>query len=423
MQYKGKAILTSYKKRVVITGLGVISPIGIGKDQYWQSLSEGKTGFKPITLFDTSDLKVKIGGEIAGFNPVDILGKKGLIDLDRSTTLLSSATKFALEDSQIDLSNINSPVTGISIGTTFGSLNSLSQFDRQSLEEGPNFVNASRFPNTVVNSPASRVAIRYGVKGPNATISTGFCASIDALDYAIHCINANRADRVIVGAVEEMCFQTFFGFYRLGYLSGLNNDKEPLSCPFDKRRDGIIFSEGSAVFILEDLKKAEERKANIYAEVLGVGSNFDPFRLDKFNPKGTGIVEAIKLALTNASLKSDDIDCVFANANSTQDADAVETKAIKEVFGDKALKIPITAIKSMIGESFSSSGAMAVAAALGSISKDFIPPTVNLEEKDPMCDLDYVPNKARKQNLGKVMINSFGPNGANSVLIIGKHKG
>jgi len=411
-----------HRKRVVITGLGVVSPIGIGKNQYWQSLSEGKSGFKPITLFDTSSLKVKIGGEITEFNPVDILGKKGLIDLDRATTLLLSATKFALEDSQIDLSSINSPITGISIGTTFGSLNSLSQFDRQSLEEGPNFVNASRFPNTVVNSPASRVAIRYGVKGPNATISTGFCAATDALDYAVHCVNSDRVDRIIVGAVEEMCFQTFFGFYRLGYLSGLSNN-EPLSCPFDKRRDGVIFSEGSAVFILEDLKKAEERKANIYAEVLGVGSDFDPFRLDKFNPNGTGIIEAMKLALTNAGLKPDDISCIFANANSTQDADTVETSAIKEVFGAKASEIPITAIKSMIGESFSSSGALAIAAALGSITKDFIPPTINLKEKDPMCDLDYVPNKARAQKLDKIMINSFGPNGANSVLIIGRYKG
>jgi len=410
------------KKRVVITGLGVISPIGIGKDQYWQSLSEGKSGFKPITLFDTSDLKVKIGGEITEFNPVDILGKKGLIDLDRATTLLSSATKFALEDSQIDISNINFPTTGISVGTTFGSLNSLSKFDRQSLEEGPNFVNASRFPNTVVNSPASRVAIRYGIKGPNSTISTGFCAAIDALDYAIHCVNSNRADRIIVGAVEEVCFQTFFGFYRLGYLSGLNNDKGPLACPFDKRRDGIIFSEGSAVLILEDLKTAEGHNANIYAEVLGIGSNFDPFRLDKFNPKGTGIVEAMKLALDNANLKSNDIDCIFANANSTQDADVVETEAIKEVFGTQASKIPITAIKSMIGETFSSSGALAITAALGSIKEDFIPPTVNLEERDPMCDLDYVPNIARKQKIDKVMINSFGPNGANTVSIIGRYQ-
>lgn len=410
-----------YKKRVVITGIGIIAPIGIGKEQYWENLNQGKLGFCPITLFDTSDLKVKIGGEITGFNPKDILGKKGLIDLDRATTLLLSATKFALEDSLIDIANINSPKIGISIGTTFGSLNSLSEFDQQSLEEGPNFVNASRFPNTVVNSPASRVAIRYTVKGPNATLSTGFCASIDAVEYAVCCINSNRARRMIAGSVEEMCIQTFLGFYRLGYLAGLKN-KEPLSCPFDKRREGIIFSEGSAVFILEELDSALERKTRIYAEILGIGSNFDPFRLGKFNPEGTGIVEAMESALENASLKAEQIDCIYANANSTRDADFIETKAIKKVFGNQAGRIPVTAIKSMVGESFSAAGGLAAAAAIGSLEKDFIPPIMNLYEKDKECDLDYAAINTRKQRINKIMINSFGPNGANSVLIIGRYQ-
>ena len=408
------------RKRIVITGIGVVSPIGIGKDRYWESLKDGKPGFRSITLFDTSDLEVKTAGEITEFNPKDILGKKGLVDLDRATTLLLSATKFALEDSQIDISNINLPKTGISVGTTFGSLNSLSAFDQQSLDEGPNFVNASRFPNTVINSPASRVAIRYCVKGPNSTLSTGFCASIDALEYAVFCINSGRVKRMILGAVEEMCIQTFLGFYKLGYLSGLNNG-EPISCPFDKRRDGIIFSEGSAVFILEELDSALARKAHIYAEILSAGSNFDPFRLDKFNPKGTGIIDAMESALENANLKPKEIDCIFANANSTKDADLVETKAIKEAFGDLAGRIPVTAIKSMIGESFSVSGGMALAAALASLEKDFIPSTVNLREEDKECDLDYVPNNAKNQKVNKIMIDSFGPNGANSVLIIGRY--
>ena len=408
------------KKRIVITGIGVLSPIGIGKDAYWDSLQKGMSGFRPITLFDTSDLKVKIAGEITEFNPKDILGKKGLVDLDRATTFLLSAAKFALEDSKIDISNINSPRTGISVGTTFGSINSLSEFDRQSLEEGPHFVNPSRFPNTVVNSPASRTAIRYGVKGPNATISTGYCAALDAIDYAIYSMNFNRANRMIVGAVEELCIQTFLGFYQLGYLSGLNNGNQPLSCPFDKRRDGIIFSEGTSVIILEELNSALARKADIYAEILSVGSNFDPFRLHKFNPKGKGIAESMKLALDNAALKPDDIDCIFANANSTQDADLIETKAIKEVFGKASGNIPVTAIKSMVGETFSASGGLATIAALGSMKQDFIPPTVNLKQKDARCDLDYVPDSARRQEIEKVMINSFGPNGSNTVLIVGK---
>jgi len=410
------------KKRIVITGIGVLSPIGIGKDAYWDSLQKGISGFKPITLFDTSDLKVRTAGEITDFNPKDILGKKGLIDLDRATTLLLSAAKFALEDSKIDTSNINLPITGISVGTTFGSINSLSEFDRQSLEEGPHFVNPSRFPNTVINSPASRAAIRYGVKGPNATVSTGYCAALDAIDYAISSINFNRAERMIVGSVEEMCIQTFLGFYQLGYLSGLNNGGEPVSCPFDKRRDGIVFSEGSSVVILEELSSALARKADIYAEIIGIGSNFEPFRLHKFNPKGKGIVESMKLALDNAALKPDDIDCIFANANSTQDADLIETKAIKEVFGKASDNIPVTAIKSMVGETFSASSGLATIAALGSINQDFIPPTINLKEKDPKCNLDYVPDIARRQRVEKVMINSFSPNGANTVLILGRYK-
>lgn len=409
------------KRRIAITGIGVISPIGIGKDAYWDALREGKSGFRPITLFDTSDLKVKIGGEITEFNAKEILGKKGLIDLDRATTLLLAAIKFALEDSRIDTANINTPRTGISVGTTFGSLNSLSEFDRQSLEEGPHFVNPSRFPNTVINSPASRAAIRYGVKGLNSTISTGFCAAIDALEYAVNSINFCRADRIIVGAVEELCIQTFFGFYKWGYLSGLNGAHEPLSCPFDKRRDGIIFSEGATALILEELDSALKRGADIYAEVLGIGSNFDPFSIHKFNPEGAGVIESIKMALDDAELSPNDIDCVFANANSSKDADAVETKAIKQVFGEASYKIPVTAIKSMLGETFSASGGLATAAALGSINIDFLPPTINLDEKDPDCDLDYVPNVARKQKPDKIMINSFGPNGANSVLIIGRY--
>lgn len=411
-----------YRKRIVITGIGVISPIGIGKEPYWQSLSEGKLGFRPVTLFDTSDLKVKTAGEITDFNPKEILGKKGLVDLDRATMLLLVATKFALEDARLEISEDTARNTGISIGTTFGSLNSLSEFDQQSLEEGPHFVNASRFPNTVINSPASRVAIRHAVKGPNSTLSTGFCAAIDALEYAINCINSDRAMTMIAGAVEEMCIQTFLGFYNLGYLVGLNNNHEPISCPFDKRREGIIFSEGSSAIILEDLNLALERNAYIYAEVLGIGSNFDPFRLDKFNPEGTGIAEAMKSALGVANLKPEDIDCIFANANSTQDADFVETKAIKATFGNLADKIPITAIKSMVGESFSASGSLAIAAALGSLEKDFVPATINLQEKDPGCDLDYVPNVSRKQRINKAMINCFGPNGANSVLIIGRYQ-
>jgi 3-oxoacyl-[acyl-carrier-protein] synthase II len=410
------------RKRIVITGIGVISPIGIGKDQYWQGLFEGRSGIRPITLFDTSDLKVKVGGEITEFNPKEFLNGKGLRILDRATTLLNSATKLALEDAQVEIDERNTRQIGVAVGTTFGSLRSISEFDKKSIIAGPRYVNPSTFPNTVINSPAGQVAIRFHIKGFNTTISTGMCSGLDALEYAVDFIKLNRTKIVVIGTVEEMCIQTFLGFYKLNYLSGLNGKPGPISCPFDKRRNGIVFSEGSASILLEDLESARQRKATIYAEILGTGSSFDPFKIHRYNPKGIGMQESMQSALQDANLRPKDINCIFANANSTQDADRIETEAIKGVFGEYAKNIPITAIKSMVGETFSASGGLTVIAALGSINQDFIPPTINYQEKDPDCDLDYVPNKTKTQEVKKVMINSFGPNGANTSLIIGRYK-
>ena len=408
-----------HKKRVVITGIGVISPIGIGKNQYWQSLSEGKHGFKPITLFDTSDLKVKIGGEISNFNPKEILGSQNLMDLDRATLLLLCAAKIAFSDSGLEINESNTRHVGVSIGTTFGNLHSVSSFDRESLREGPQYANPSIFPSTVANSPASRLNIRFGIKGLSSTISTGMCASLDALDYAKDLISLDRVSTVVVGAVEDLSLQTFLGFYALNYLSGMDNDK-PLSCPFDKRRDGIVLSEGAAVMIVEELTTAVSRKARIYAEVLGIGSCFDPARFYNYNPKGKGMTRAMRLALEDANISAKDVSCIFANANSTKDADLIETRAIKEVFDDESYNIPITAIKSSIGEGYSVSGGFATISGCLSLAEDLIPPTINYKEKDENCDLDYVINQPRKKKLSHVMVNTFDPNGANTTLIIGK---
>ena len=402
-----------------MTGIGVMSPIGIGKDQYWQSLSEGRSGFKPITLFGTSDLKVTMGGEISNFNPKEILGPQSLMDLDRATLLLLCAAKIALSDSGLEINESNTRQVGVSIGTTFGSLHSVSSFDRESLREGPQYANPSIFPSTVGNSPASRLNIRYGIKGFSSTISTGMCASLDALDYAKDLISLGRVSTIAVGAVEDLSIQVFLGFYTLNYLSGMNNDK-PLSCPFDKRRNGIVLSEGAVVMIAEELTTAVSRKARIYAEVLGIGSCFDPTRFYNYNPKGEGMMRSMRLALEDANIGPKDVSCIFANANSTKDADLIETRAIKEVFKNKAYDIPVTAIKSSIGETYSVSGGFATIAACLSLAEDLIPPTINYVEKDENCDLDYVINQPRKKKLSNAMINTFGPNGANTTLIIGK---
>lgn len=404
------------KKRVVITGIGVISPIGIGKEQFWQSLFEGKSGFKPITLFDTSDLKVKIAGEVTDFNPKAILGTKGLMDLDRATLLLLSATKLALDDSNFAINESNTHRTGVCIGTTLGSLHSISKFDRESITEGPQYVNPSTFPSTVGNSPASRLNIRFQIKGFSSTISTGMCASLDAIDYARDFFQLDKAETILVGAVEDLSIQTFLGLYKLNYLAGLKG--EAISCPFDKRRNGVIFSEGAVVMIMQLAETAKKNKSHIYGEILGTGSCFDPAKFYKYNPKGAGMIQAMRLALKDAQLKPQDIDCIFANANSTEDADKIEAQAIKAVFGKKVL---VTAVKSTMGESFSAAGGFVSIAALGALNQGIIPATTNLQEKDTACDLDYVINKSRKKDISRVMINAFGFNGANTSIILGRY--
>ncbi|MEW6100887.1 MAG: beta-ketoacyl-[acyl-carrier-protein] synthase family protein [Candidatus Omnitrophota bacterium] len=399
-------------KRVVITGVGVVSSLGIGKEIFWENLFNGRSGFRPITLFDTKDLKVRVGGEITEFNPKTILGEKGLMDLDRATLLLLSAAKLVIDDAQLQINPDNEQCIGVSVGTTFGSLHSISKFDRESLTEGVRYVNPSIFPSTVGNSPASRISVWFKIKGFNSTLSTGMCAALDAIDYARDFIRLGKIDTIIAGSVEDFAIQTFLGFYKLNYLSCE-------STPFDKRRSGIVFSEGATGLLLQELNSAKKAKAKIYAEVLGIGSCFDPARFYKYNPKGDGMKRAMKLALEDAALKPKDIDCIFANANSTKDADRIETQAIKEVFGEHAKKMPVTAVKSMLGESFSVSGGLATVAAIGALNKGLIPATINYLEKDNDCDLDYVPNKARSAKLSKVMINAFGPNGANTSLILG----
>jgi 3-oxoacyl-[acyl-carrier-protein] synthase II len=406
-------------KAVVITGIGILSPIGIGRERFWEALFQGKTGFNKVSLFDTSPFNVHIAGEITDFDPISLLGKKGLRTLDRSTRLVNSAAKLALEDANLSITEGNTHTIGVAIGTTFGSLHSISQFDREGLIEGPKYVNPSHFPNTVLNSPASQVSIRFKIRGFNTTISTGFCASLDAVYYASDFIKLNRADAVLAGGVEELCEETFLGFHNLGCLSGTNGS-EPVSCPFDARRNGLILSEGSAVFILEDKEHALKRGADILADIKGYGNSFDPEANRNFSHKGNGFKNAITTALQDASLNPEDIDYIVSCANSTKGLDRMETNVIKEVFGKHAFNIPVSAIKSMTGESFSASGALSLAAALGAINKGFIPPTVNYLEKDPECDLDYVPNKSRQKKINNVLISAIDPYGQNSVIILGK---
>ena len=404
------------RKNVAITGLGVISPVGTGRKDFWAGLREGRTGFREITLFDTAPFAVKSAGEISGFDPLVHLGKKGLRELDRSTRLLCSAAKLALDDARLLISDDNSDAVGISIGATFGSLHSISQFDRVGLTEGPRYVNPSHFPNTVINSPASQVSIRFGIKGFNTTISNGFCAGLDSLMYASDFLRLKRADTVLAGGVEELCEETFRGFYLLGCLSG-SDGSEPVCCPFDARRNGVILSEGASLLVLEDMHAAQNRGADILAVVLGYGSSFD-----RSGGEGDGLLRAVTAAMADAGCALDEIDYISSCANSSRDLDRTETRVIRQVFGEESRKIPVSSIKSMVGESFSASGSLSLASAVGVIRDGIIPPTVNYQVKDPECSLDYVVNEPRKKHIRKVLITASDPYGQNSAVILGQYE-
>lgn len=409
-------------KKTVITGIGIISPVGIGKGEYWNSLEQGKTGFRAVSLFDTSALNVHRAGEISDFDPVPLLGKKGLRTLDRSTLLINAAAKLALDDSGLEITEENTHTIGVSIGTTFGSLHSIAQFDRQGLVEGPKYVNPSHFPNTVINSPASQVSIRFKIKGFSTTISTGFCAGLDAVSYAADFIRLGRADVVLAGGVEELCEETFLGFYKLGCLSGMDGTF-PLCCPFDARRNGTVLSEGAAVLILEEENHARQRGRDIYATVAGYGNSFDTKANMDFSHKGIGLQQAINLALKEAFLPPDQIEYIASCANATKGLDRLETLAIKDVFGNYAYDIPVSSIKSMIGESFSASGALSLAASVRCLYRGIISPTVNYEEKDTECDLDYVPNIARKSTIQNALVLASDPYGHNAAMVVKRYGG
>lgn len=409
-------------KRIVITGIGVLASNGIGKEAFWSSLRLGRSGIKPVTLFDTARLRSKLAGEISDFEPEKILGEKGLRNLDRSTKLALSASKLALDDSGIDtpISDARTDLFGVSLGSTMGSVWSVSEFDKESLKEGPRAVNPALFPNTVINSPASHISIKFNIQGFNSTIGTGFCSSLDAIFYAMNMMDLYDYKVVLAGGVEELCEQTYKGFYKIGHLAGSRQGKDEVNCPFDKRRNGILLGEGASIFILEELHHAINRKARIYAEILGYGTSFDPKSRNIYNPKATGATAAIESCIRDSGLKKERIDYVSATANSTLDCDAMETTAIKNVFKDAAKSLRVSSIKSMIGDTFSASGAMNVAGSLGMIANSCIYPTINYEKADKRCDLDYVPNKSVDKMVENVLVNAFGPTGSNSSIIIGR---
>lgn len=410
-------------KRIVVTGIGIVSPLCIGKEMFWDSLWMGKSGIKPISLFDTSWSKSKLAGEITNFDTKEILGNKGIRTFDRLTGLTLAASKLALDDASILREEAIKNKMGVVVGTMLGSIRSISEFDKELITEGPRYVNPMNFPRTLNSSPASEISIRYGMKGLNSTLSTGFSAGLDAIGYAAELLNSGRIDAVLVGGTEELCIQTFLGFYKSGFLSGSKNGKKEVSAPFDKMRNGIILGEGACMLVLEEFYLARKREAKIYAEVSGYATAFDAYRTDNYSLKGEGARRAMRTAIQESGLEPKDIDYICAAANSTIECDLMETRAIKDIFGCRAKKIPVSSIKSILGESLGASGVFQVVASIGALIYGKIPPTINLEESGSGCDLDYVPNKMRKTDVNRALVNAFSPDGKNSSIIISRYEG
>ncbi len=407
-------------KKFVITGIGIVSSIGIGKENFWKALKEGVSELEEVNFLETEEIKTKKAYQITDFNPAQFLGSKGLRNLDNPAKFLLVAAKLALEDAKLEITEENTDFIGVVTGTTLGSVPSITEFNKEVLLEGIDFSNPALFPNTVISASSSQISIRFNIQGFNTTISTGFTSALDALRYSLDFLELGKAKQILVGAVESISFAIYFGFYKLGYLAGIKGPE--IMCPFDRRRNGIILGEGAAVFVLENETEAKKRGAQIYAEVKSCTQFFDGAKLGKIHPQGEGLEKVIKNAVESSGLDLKDFNYISCSANSTKDLDRIEANVLERIFGEKLFKkVPITSIKSFVGETYSASGAFQIAACIGSFVEDFIPGTLNYKERDPHIPKANIVSKSIKTKVNNILISCFGPGGYNSACVLSKY--
>lgn len=411
-------------QRVVITGLGIVSPVGNSIDEFWSSLLEGKSGVDSLTRFDVTDFTSKIAGEVKDFDPTAYVDKKEARRMDLSEQYAVGASEQAVKDSGLDLESVDLDRCGVVIGSGIGGLNTFEQQHRNYLKAGPGRVSPFFIPMMIIDMCAGLVSIRYGFRGPNyATVSACASSSHAVLD-AYHIIQRGEADVMITGGAEATIVpMAFAGFCQAKALSTRNDDPAAASRPFDKDRDGFVISEGSGILIMESLEHAEARGAKIYGEFTGAGMTGDAHHMTAPHPEGYGARNAISLALKNANISADRIDYINTHGTSTGLGDIAEIKAIKEVFGEHAYKIPINSTKSMTGHLLGAAGAVELIASLKSIETQIVHPTINLDNPDPECDLDYVTEGKREVTIKHVLSNSFGFGGHNVSLVVSKYNG
>ncbi len=406
-------------KRVVVTGLGVISPIGIGKDAFWESLAAGRNGIGRITHFDPSLFSSQIAGEVKDFNPSNYLDKKEARRLVRFIQFAVAASQDAVKDANLKITPELSPEIGVLIGSGIGGIGFLEEQARVLFEKGPEKLSPFTVPYMITDMASGFVSINLGAKGPNSCVVTACATGTNSIGDAYKIIQRGDATAMIAGGTEASITPLGIGsFCAARALSTRNHDPEHASRPFDKDRDGFVIGEGSGIVILEELEFARARGANIYAEIIGYGMSGDANHITAPAPDGEGAVRAIRAALKDAELPPGQIDYVNAHGTSTQLNDKYETMALKIVFGEKARNIPVSSNKSMIGHLLGATGAVELIATILSMKNETVPPTINYETPDPECDLDYVPNQARRQPISIAMSNSFGFGGHNAILIV-----
>lgn len=409
------------KHRAVITGLGVISPVGNNLDEFWNNLIEGKSGIGLLTRFDTTDLPTKVAAEVKNFEPTDWINKKESRHMDRFAQFALAAAKMALQDSGLDLEKVDKERAGTVMGCGIGGVTTFEEQKEVLMSKGSGRVTPFFVPMLIGNMAAAHLSIEFGLQGSSMTIVTACASATNAIGEALRIIQRGEADVVFCGGTEApITSLAFAGFCAAKTMSTEKKNPEQACRPFDKRRSGFVMGEGAGVLILESLEHAQARGAHIYAELAGYGSTSDAYHITTPVPGGAGAIRAMRLALKDAEVSAEDVDYINAHGTSTGPNDSVETAAIKTVFGSVATKLAISSTKSMTGHLMGAAGAIEAIICALSIEQGVIPPTTNYGEPDPECDLDYVPNIARKQEVNVAMSNSLGFGGHNATVVIKK---
>jgi len=408
-------------RRVVVTGVGVVSALGTGNEKNWSALMAGKSGIDRITRFDASDLPSQIAGEVKDFNPEDFIDKKEVKKMDTFIQYAIAASEIAMQDSGLQITEENAERVGVVVGAGLGGLPAIEKYHEVLMNSGYKKVTPFFIPMLIINLAPGHISIRFGAKGPNVSTVTACATGTHSIGDAYHMIKRGDADAMIAGGTESTITPLgIAGFNVMKALSTRNDDPTAASRPFEKNRDGFVMAEGSGIVVLEEYESAKKRGAKIYAEVVGYGLTGDAHHITAPGPDGEGAARCMKMALKNAGLDPSAVDYINAHGTSTHFNDLYETMAIKSVFGDHAKKLMVSSTKSMTGHALGAAGGIEAVFSLMALDRGAVPPTINYVEPDPECDLDYVPNEARQAGIKVAMSNSLGFGGTNATLVFKK---